>query len=109
MTARSAVALDQGGAGTTITPYTPGSSDSFSINDLPATLRVSNGSVSSINVTFVDGGKTPLGTSAASLTPAAVAAGAVRSFKLVASMCDSGGNITANFSATASVSCELTK
>lgn len=109
MTLRAAVAVDQSGAGTTITPYTPASSDTVSINDLPATLRVSNGSGGSINVTIVDGGKTPLGTSAAALSASAVAASAVKSYKLTAAMADSSGNVTINFSATASVSCELTK
>lgn len=109
MTLRAAQTLDQTGAGTTITSYTPASSDTFAINDLPATLRVSNGSGSSINVTVVDGGKTPLGTSAAALSASAIANGAVKSFKLVAAMANSSGVVQVDFSATASVSCEFTR
>lgn len=109
MTLRAAVTVDQSGVGTTITPYTPASSDTFAINDLPATLRVSNGSGGSINVTVVDGGKTPLGTVAAALTPSAVAASAVKSFKLTAAMADPTGVVTVNFSATATISCEFTR
>ena len=109
MTLRAAVTVDQAGVGTTITPYTPTTSDTFSVNDLPATLRVSNGSGGSINVTVVDGGKSPLGTAAAALSPQAVAAAAVRSFKLTAAMADPTGIVTVTFSATATISCEFTR
>ncbi len=109
MTLRTAVTVDQAGVGTTITPYTPASSDTFSVNDLPATLRVSNGSGGSINVTLVDGGKTGLGTAAAALAAVPVAAAAVKAFKLTSTMADSTGVVTVNFSATASISCEFTR
>ncbi len=109
MTLRSAVNVDQAGAGTVLTSYTPASSDTFSINDLPATLRVHNGSGGSINVTVVDGGKTALGTSAAALSASAVAASAVKAFKLVPAMAGPDGLVTVNFSATATVNCEFTR
>jgi hypothetical protein len=109
ITLRAATTVDQAGAGTVITPYTPAASDTFSVNDLPATLRISNANGSSINVTPVDGGKSPLGTAAAALAAVAVANATVRHFKLVPSMADSTGVVTVAFSATSGVSCELTR
>ncbi len=111
MTLRSAQTIDRAGTGTTITSYTPASSDTFSLADLPATLRVANASGSPINVTVVDGGRTSLGTAAAALSASSVpATTGVKSFVLTATMADPSTQlVTVNFSATTSVSCELTR
>jgi hypothetical protein len=109
MTLRAAVTVDRSGVGTAVIPYTPASSDTFSINDLPGTLRVSNGSGGTINVTPVDGGKTDLGSNAAALSAQAIAASGTRHFVLTPTMADATGVVTVNFSATASVLCEFTR
>ncbi len=104
MTLRAAQVLDPDGE--LASTYTPASSDTFSVNDLPAILEVVNGSGGSINVTLVDGTRTINGTAAAALSAVAVAAAAKRRFKLLPSYADSTGVVTVNFSATASITCE---
>ena len=107
MTLRTAEAVNSAGAGTALTPYTPASSDTFSVNDLPAFLRVINGAGAPINVTFTDGGRTALGTAAAALSASAVTNGTSKMFKLTSTMADSTGLVTAAFSATTSITCEF--
>jgi hypothetical protein len=105
MTLRAAQAIDQ--SGVLASTYTPASSDTFALNDLPATLEVVNGSGASINVTPVDGGHTAYGTAAAALTPIPVAAAAKKRIKIPVSWADSTGLVTVAFSATTSVTCEF--
>ena len=106
MTLRAAQVIDVDGE--LASTYTPASSDTFPVADLPAILEVSNGSGGSINVTLVDGGRTTAGSAAAALTPVAVAAAAKRRFKLTRDYQDvTTGLVTVNFSATASITCEF--
>ncbi len=87
--------------------YTPTTSDTFSINDLPAILEIVNGSGGSINYTLVDGGRTAAGSTAAALTPIAIAAAAKRRFKLTKDYADSSGVVTVLLSAVSSVTAEF--
>lgn len=106
MTLRAAQVIDVDGE--LASTYTPASSDTFPVADLPAVLEVNNGSGGSINVTLVDGGRTSAGTAAAALSAVAIANGAKRRFKLTSTYQDvSTGLVTVNFSATSSVTCEF--
>lgn len=74
---------------------------------LGAVLQVINGSGGSINVTFTDPGRTPLGNTATNAAQA-VAAGTTKFFKLTTGLVDSAsGNITVGFSATPSVTAQV--
>jgi hypothetical protein len=106
ITLRAAVVIDADGEAPVT--YTPASSDTFALNDLPGILEVSNASGSPINVTPVDGGKTPYGSAAAALAAIAVpATTGKRRIKLLPAWADSTGVVTVAFSATASVTCEF--
>ncbi len=105
MTLRAAQVIDFDGE--LAAPYTPTTSDTFSINDLPAILEVNNGSGGSINATLVDGGRTAAGTAAAALSPVAIAAAAKRRFKITKDYADSTGVVTVLLSAVSSVTAEF--
>lgn len=108
MTLRAAQVIDFDGE--LPATFTPTSSDTFPVSDLPGILEVNNGSGASINVTIVDGGRTSAGTAAAAIPPVAVAAAAKKRIKLTAVYADTSASppaVTVNFSATASVTCEF--
>lgn len=88
-------------------PYTPASSDTFGVNDLPGILEVNNGSGASITVTQVDGSTTPNGTPAAAIAGTTVTAGQKQRFKLTAAYAGSGQTVQVNFSATTTVTCDF--
>lgn len=91
-------------------PYTPTTSDTFGILDLPGILEVNNGSGASITLTPVDGTTTPNGTAAATVTPTTITAGQKQRFKLAASFAAPGATVvTVLLSATASVTCDFFK
>jgi len=90
-------------------PYSPTTSDTFSINDLPAILEINNASGGSINYTLVDGGRTTAGTAAAALTPVAIANGARRRFKLGKEYAASDGLVTVTLSSVSSVTASFYK
>jgi hypothetical protein len=72
-----------------------------------AILQVVNGSGVSINVTFTDPGRTPLGNTGTQAA-VAVAAGATRFFKLTTGLVDgASGNITVGFSATTTITAQI--
>ncbi len=72
-----------------------------------AILQVINGSGVSINVTFTDPGRTPLGNTATNAA-VAVAAGATKFFKLTTGLVDgTSGNITVGFSATTTITAQI--
>ncbi len=74
---------------------------------LGAVLQVINGSGVSINVTFTDPGRTPLGNTGTNAA-VAVAAGATKFFKLTSGLVDSAtGNITVGFSATTTITAQV--
>lgn len=108
MALRTVTVIDEDGAAPVT--YTPASSDTFSVNDLPAILEVRNASGGSINVTRVDGGRTTAGTAAAALSATAVANAATHRFKLTSAFQDpTSREVTVNFSATSGVTCEFYK
>lgn len=72
-----------------------------------AILQVVNGSGVSINVTFTDPGRTPLGNTGTNAATA-VAAGATKFFKLTSGLVDGAtGNITVGFSATTTITAQV--
>lgn len=107
MTLRAAQVIDFDGE--LASTYTPTTSDTFHVNDLPAILEIVNGSGGSINYTLVDGGRTGAGTAAAALTPVAIAAAAKRRFKLTKDYAASDGYVTVTLSAVTSVTAEFYK
>lgn len=91
--------------GTVITAYTPGASDTFNVNDLPATVDFNNSSGAPVTVAVLDGGRTKVGSSAATPAGTAVAAGARAVFRLTADYADPSGVVTMTFSAQPASSC----
>lgn len=72
-----------------------------------AKLQVVNGSGVSINVTFTDPGRTPLGNTGTNAATA-VAAGATKFFDLTTGLIDAAtGNITVGFSATTTITAQV--
>lgn len=72
-----------------------------------AKLQVINGSGGSINVTFTDPGRTPLGNTATNAA-VAVAAGTTKFFKLTTGLIDAvSGNIIVGFSGTTSITAQV--
>lgn len=72
-----------------------------------AKLQVVNGSGGSINVTFADPGRTPLGNTGTNAA-VAVAAGTTKFFSLTSGLVNSAdGTITVGFSATPSVTAQI--
>ncbi|GGM53289.1 hypothetical protein ACFFX1_54980 [Dactylosporangium sucinum] len=92
-------------AGTVLTPYTPGASDTFNVNDLPATVEFTNSSGNSVNVAVVDGGRTRVGSAAVAPTPTAVADGTRAVFRLLPEYAAPDGLVTMTFSAQPAGSC----
>ncbi len=93
--------------GTLAAPGAVSSSDTINGNYVGGQLKVYNGSGGSINVTFVDPGRTDAGNTGTQ--PAvAIANGAARWFPLLAAFVDGTTNlITVTFSATTTVTYEL--
>lgn len=95
--------------GTLAAPAAVASSETINGNLVSsgAKLEVINGSGGSINVTFTDPGRTPLGntgTNAAS----AVAAGTTKVYDLTTGLVDTAsGNITVGFSATTTITAQI--
>ncbi len=74
---------------------------------LGGVLQVVNGSGSSMNVTFTDPGRTPLGNTGTQ-AGVAVANGTTKFFKLTTGLIDSAtGNITVGFSATTTITAQV--
>lgn len=72
-----------------------------------AILQVINGSGGSINVTFTDPGRTPLGNTGTN-SAVAVAAATTKFFKLTSGLVDAAtGNITVGFSATTTITAQV--
>lgn len=107
MATLTAVAL--GTTGIAANPQAVANGDKITGGDiaLGAILEVKNGSGSSINVTIVDNGHTPAGTTPGTGTTQAVAAGATKRFKPSTNYADSNGDVTVNYSATTTVTYEL--
>lgn len=95
-----------GTTGTLAAPGAVGSSETINRSNVGKILQVTNGGVGSINVTFVDPGKTPAGNTGTE-DPAPVAAGATRRWKLIAAFVGTNKLITVNFSGTTSVTAEI--
>ncbi len=91
--------------GAVIAAYTPGASDTFNVSELPAFVDFNNSSGAPVNVAILDGGRTKVGSAAATPTPTAVAASTRQVFKLTADYADSSGVVTMTFSAQPASSC----
>ncbi len=95
-----------GGPGTLAAPAAVSSSETIHRVHVGKILEVFNGGGSSINVTFVDPGKTPAG-NAGTQAATPLAAGARRRWRLTHAFVGANKMITVNFSGTASVVAEI--
>ncbi len=96
-----------GTTGSLAVPAGVSASEEISAANVDNILQVTNGGVGSINVTFVDPGKTPAG-NAGTEDPVPVAAGATRRWKLTSAFVNtSTKKIVVNFSGTTSVTAEI--
>ncbi len=90
-------------------PGTVASSETINGNlvALGAVLQVINGSGGSMNVTFTDPGRTPLGNTGTNAA-VPVAAGTTKFFKLTSGLIDAAtGNITVGFSSTTTITAQI--
>lgn len=95
-----------GTAGTLAAPAAVALTEEIHRSNVGKILEVHNGSGSSINVTFVDPGKTPAGNTGTE-DPSPVAAGATRRWKLTSAYVGTNKKITVTFSAITSVTAEI--